>query len=74
MIKLNEQFLGSVLSAKTGLLMWRTKTRYYEIQVVITKHVVAFGKNHLTAQTMGESALKSHMRGSKHKELAALIK
>ena len=43
-IKLNEQYLGSVLSAKTGLLTWRTETGYYEIQGLNTGHVVICAK------------------------------
>ena len=57
-IKLNEQHLGSVLSAKTGLLTWRTKTGYYEIQALNTGHVVTCAKNHSTAQTWGNPPSK----------------
>ena len=59
MIKLNEQCPGSVLSVKTGLLMLRAKTRYYETQTVNTKHVVACAKNHLTVQTWGNLPLEA---------------
>ena len=67
MIKLNEQCLGSVLSAKTGLLTWRTKTGYYEIQALNTKHVVACDKNHSTAQIWGNPPSKVTWEGGSTK-------
>ena len=50
---------------KSGLLTWRTKTGYYEIQALNTKHVVACAKKSFDCSNMGESALKCHMRGRK---------
>ena len=70
MIRLNEQYLGSVLSVKSGLLTWHTKTGYYEIQALNSEHVVSCAKI-IQLLKHRESALKSHRRGSKHKELAA---
>ena len=69
-IRLNEQYLGSVLSVKTGLLTWHTKTEHYEIQALNSEHVISCAKI-IQLLKHGESALKSHRRGSKHKELAA---